>query len=408
MRITFVLPGIFIGGGVRVVFEYANRLQKKGHIVNIVYPLIPLYLKPKIRMRDRGMQIIRTLYNINNKTESKWNLNARLIRVTTINQKYTKYVEKSIPDADIIIATSWGTAYFVNNLSKNKGEKYYFVQSYEIWDIWQNKICWKKIEQIEKDYKKWTFEMSDIKPDDKYLRESKKLVDDTYIMSNLKKITIASWLKDLLEIRFNQKVYGMITNGVNFEEFYCEEIPSKWEEKQKTITILASLRGGSLLKGDFDLIESLKKVNNKHPEIKIVLYGSKRNMNIPEWIQFVDTPFGENLRQLYCSAQIFVSASRLEGCQLPPMEAMACGCAVVATNIGGVPDYSINEKTIISVPSRNPEKLSDAIIRLIENENERKTIAENGYNYIRQFNWEKATDKIEKCFENSLINTVLE
>jgi glycosyltransferase involved in cell wall biosynthesis len=401
MKITFVLPGIFIGGGVRVVFEYANRLQKKGHIVNVVYPLIPLYLKPKIRIRDRGAQIIRTLYNINNKTEPKWNLNARLIRVTTINHKYTKYLEKSIPDADVIIATSWGTAYFVNNLSQSKGEKYYFVQSYEIWDIWQNEICWKKVEQIEKDYRKWTFEMSFITPNDKYLKESKKLVDDTYTMPNLKKITIATWLKDLLEIRFNQKVYGMITNGVNFEEFYCEEIPSKWEEKQKTITILASIRGGSLLKGDFDLIESLMKVNNKHPEIKIVLYGSKGNMNIPEWIQFVDTPFGDKLRQLYCSAQIFVSASRLEGCQLPPMEAMVCGCAVVATNVGGVPDYAIDGETILCAPSKNPEILSQKIIQLIENEGLRRRIAENGHNHIKQFNWDNATQEFENVLMKS-------
>lgn len=400
MKITFVLPVISIGGGVRVVFEYANHLQKKGHTVNIVYPLIPSYLKPKPRIKNIESQVISTFANLLNKGKSKWNSNAKLINVITINQKCTQYIEKSIPDADVIIATSWETAYFVNNLGQSKGEKYYFVQSYEIWDIWQNEICWKKIEQIEKDYRKWTFEMSFITPNDKYLKESKKLVDDTYTMPNLKKITIASWLKDLLEIRFDQKVYGIITNGVNFEEFYCEKISSKWEERQEEITILASIRGGSLLKGDFDLIESLKEVNNKHPETKIILYGSKRNMNIPEWIQFVNTPFGEKLRQLYCSAQIFVSASRLEGCQLPPMEAMACGCAVVATNIGGVPDYSINEKTIISVPPRNPEKLADAIIRLIENENERKTIAENGYNYIRQFSWEKATDKIEKCFKN--------
>lgn len=397
MRITFVLPGIFIGGGVRVVFEYSNRLQKRGHAINIIYPIIPLYLKPKIQVKTLGSQLIGAVNNLKNRKKSIWSFNADLIDVVTINQKYIKYVEHSIPDADIVIATSWETAYFVNNLNMNKGEKYYFVQSYEIWDIWQNEICWKKIEQIEKDYKKWTFEMSSIVPNDKYLRESKKLVDNTYMMSNLKKITIASWLRDLLEIKFNQKVYGTITNGVNFEEFHYEDVSSKWKEKKEKITILGSLRGGSLLKGDFDLIESLKKVKDRHPETKIVLYGSKKNIELPEWIQFVDTPFGDKLRQLYCSAQIFVSASRLEGCQLPPMEAMACGCAVVATNVGGVPDYSINEKTIISVPPKNPEKLANAVIRLLENESERKKIAENGFNYIKQFTWEKATDNFEKC-----------
>lgn len=396
MKITFVLPGINIGGGVRVVFEYSNRLQRKGHTVNVVFPLIPLYLKPRLQIKNLRNQLIGTILNLNYKKKLKWDLNARLINVITINQKYIKYIEKSIPDADIIVATSWETAYFVNNLSRNKGEKFYFVQSYEIWDIWQNEICWKKIEQIEKDHKKWVFKMSSIVPNDKYLRESKELVDNTYMMPNLKKITIASWLKDLLEIKFNQRVYGMITNGVNFEEFYCEGIQTKWQEKQKTITILASLRGGSLLKGDLDIIEALNIVHNKYPETKVILYGSRGNMNIPEWVKFVDKPFGDKLRHLYCSAQIFVSASRLEGCQLPPMEAMACGCAVIATEVGGIPDYAIEGKTVLCAPSKNPEILAQKVIQLIEDESLRNTIAKNGYNYIKQFNWDKATEEMEQ------------
>jgi glycosyltransferase involved in cell wall biosynthesis len=401
MKITFVLPGIFIGGGVRVVVEYSNRLQKKGHTVNIVYPLIPIYLRPKLRIKDRGKQLVGTIYTLKNKNRLMWSLDAKLINIITINQKYVNYIEKSIPDADIVIATSYETAYFVNNLSKDKGEKYYFVQSYEIWDIWQKEACWKKIEQTEKDYKKWTFAMSFITPDDEYLRESKKLVDNTYMIPNLKKITISSWLRDLLENKFNQRVYGMIINGVNFEEFYCTEISNKLDGKQKTITILASLRGGSLLKGDFDLIESLKMVHHKHPETKIILYGSKGNVKIPEWIQFIDKPFGDNLRRLYCSAQIFVSSSRLEGCQLPPMEAMACGCAVVATNVGGIPDYTVDGKTVLCAPPKNPEVLSQKIIQLIENDGLRRTIAENGYNYIKQFNWDKATEEIEQIFKSN-------
>lgn len=42
MKITFVLPGVWLLGGVKVVFEYANRLQEKGHEVRVVYPIFPM------------------------------------------------------------------------------------------------------------------------------------------------------------------------------------------------------------------------------------------------------------------------------------------------------------------------------------------------------------------------------
>jgi glycosyltransferase involved in cell wall biosynthesis len=82
------------------------------------------------------------------------------------------------------------------------------------------------------------------------------------------------------------------------------------------------------------------------------------------------------------------------------MEAMACGCAVVSTNVGGVPDYGIDGETIVAVPPRNEGALTKAILRLIEDEGERKRIANNGYAHIRRFTWNNATDDFERILKN--------
>lgn len=403
MRITFVLPGVFIGGGVRVIFEYANRLRERGHLINVVHPLVPVCLKPRITTKDIRSQISGIYYNYKAGKPRWMELNTNLLMIPTMNPRYAKYVQELIPDSDIIVATSWETAYFVSKLSQKKGKKYYFVQSYEIWDIWENEACWEKIQKIEDDPSKWQIKMSYLMPKSSYLSRSKELVDNTYTLPDLKKITIASWLEELLKIRFDQVVEGMITNGVNFNEFYCEDISGKLtnENTSDSITILSSIRGGSVLKGDFDLIKALGIINARHPEVNIKIYGSKENIEIPEYVNFIHKPYGEILRKTYCSAQIFISASRLEGFGLPPMEAMACGCAVVATNVGGIPDYSINEKTAVHVSPNDPEKLAASVIRLIENHEERINIAKNGYHHIKQFTLDKATDKLELIFRSA-------
>lgn len=397
MKISFVLPGVGIAGGVRVVFEYANRLLERGHEVSIVYPIVPSIMTSKSKIKLIGNKILGSIGNVKRGNKVEWfDVNARLVRVPTLNPKFVDITKKWIPDSDIIVATSWETAYFVNALPEEKGEKFYFVQHYEIWDIWNNLKCWEKAREIEKDTNKLPIAMSYIIPDDPYLRRLKELVDATYTMP-LKKITISSWLKELLEKRFGQKVYGIIVNGVNFDIFHCDS-NKDWEVEKKIILIPYR---GVPWKGDLDGLRALEEVyKNYKDKIEIWLYGPRKPSNLPNWVRFFERPTDEELRQLYCKANIFAGPSWVEGFYLPPMEGMACKCAVVTTNTGAVPDYTIPNETAIVVPPQSPQKLAEGIIYLLDNWSEAKRIAEKGYDYIRQFTWEKATDQLEEIFKN--------
>ena len=57
--ITFLMPGkgSIPVGGFKVVFEYANRLQKDGYDVHIVYPVSILFTKSSIRLKIK--QVLR-------------------------------------------------------------------------------------------------------------------------------------------------------------------------------------------------------------------------------------------------------------------------------------------------------------------------------------------------------------
>ena len=234
MEITFVLPGVGISGGIRVVFEHANRLIERGHDVYIIYPIIPPGTVSRFKIKLIGNKVLGCFGNMRRSNKVEWfNVKAKLIRVPTLNPKFVNRIKNIVPNSDIIIATSWETAYFVNALPKEKGEKFYFVQHYEIWDVWNNLECWKEVREIEKDTSKIPIAMSYIVPNDSYLKKLKELVDATYTMP-LKKITISTWLKELLEKRFGQKVYGMILNGVNFDIFHCDN-EKDWDAEKNII-----------------------------------------------------------------------------------------------------------------------------------------------------------------------------
>ena len=351
MRITFLLPGIRILGGVRTIFEYSNRLLDRGYDVSIVHPLSPMTYKSTIN------KILGTLINLRDGNRIDWfDLRADLIRVLRFN-------EGSIPDSDIIVATWWNTAYYINKYSKNKGEKFYLIQHYEIWG------------------------------------GPREMVDGTYRLG-LHNIVVSTWLKNILE-GIGAKVDALILNGVNLDEFY----PEHSGRDDNEIRILMPYRKEEW-KGVKDGLKALEIVKMRYKNIKLVMFGPRaRRGELPDDVEFHLLPTGDKLRRVYNSCDIFCFPSRMEGFGLPPMEAMACKIPVVTTNVGAVPDYIIPEKTALVSPPNNPEALAQNIIRLIENEKKSKKIAERGYNHIKQFTWDKATDKLERIFWEHIEHT---
>jgi glycosyltransferase involved in cell wall biosynthesis len=74
---------------------------------------------------------------------------------------------------------------------------------------------------------------------------------------------------------------------------------------------------------------------------------------------------------------------------------MACGCAVVATDIGGVRDYAINGRTALLSPPRKPDLLAENLLELLNDDEYRCNLAQNGYTNIKSFTWDRATDLLE-------------
>jgi len=81
------------------------------------------------------------------------------------------------------------------------------------------------------------------------------------------------------------------------------------------------------------------------------------------------------------------------------MEAMACGCCAVASNVGGNPELIRNEETGLLFESGDVAGLSDALRMLIENESLRKQIGAAGARFIRgRFALRSSVQRMEEIY----------
>jgi glycosyltransferase involved in cell wall biosynthesis len=402
LKITFVLQEMGVGavGGIRVVYEYANRLSDKGHQVTIVYPLTPYVPRlkgssPKDQLRWLKGQTRWLIQNLKRRKNVGWfGVKARIKVIPTNSPAFSGFSQRWIPDADVVLATAWETAYLVSKLGSKKGKKFYFIQHYEIWPVWNDDSSWQKAEAIESDPNKLCLAMHDVTPDNPKLKAFKDLVDASYKLP-LNKIVISTWLKQLIEEKFGEPARGPIPNGVNFQTFFLENTlhmgnrvlmpwrPAKW-------------------KGTQHGLNAYSQAHQQFPDVEFALHGVRAQNDLPDWIVKHGRVSDDELRHLYNQSDIYVIPSWVEGSQLPPMEAMACGCAVVATNVGGVTDYAVAGKTVLVSPPRKPEALAANLIELLGNKEKLKDMAKAGNEYIAQFTWEKATNSLEEILKSTL------
>jgi len=111
-------------------------------------------------------------------------------------------------------------------------------------------------------------------------------------------------------------------------------------------------------------------------------------------------PF-EELPELICRGAIYAFPSFFEGMPWAVLEAMACGRAVVASNIPGIKDIIDDGVDGMLVRPGDIRSLADALAMLMEDEALRKRLGENARSkMLRHYDISVIVDKIEKtCME---------
>jgi len=365
MKITFILPNVRISGGVKAALEIANGLNAKGHEVMIVYPLIPRGGGTHwYDMRKKAAQLFWTSKNVLKGPNIKWfDVKAKIVRLPFMYENW-------LPKSDIFIVTWWQDALFISQCSKLKGAKMYFIQSYEAWG------------------------------------GPPERVDSTYRLP-LIRFTPSSYLKEFIENRFEVPVLGPFLHGIDLRTYYFDKRKANSQGRRRVGLLYRRNEG----KGMSDGLMALHQINKEISDITLVLFGERPTRDDMKIIrcfknmEFYHLPYKDQLREIYNSLDVFLFPSRFEGFGLPPMEAMACGVAVVSTNVGAVTEYSLPGQSALIVNPGDRAEMAQCVLELLRDDLKRIAIAKCGHDYILQFKWDKTVDKLEKCLNGLLEET---
>jgi glycosyltransferase involved in cell wall biosynthesis len=95
----------------------------------------------------------------------------------------------------------------------------------------------------------------------------------------------------------------------------------------------------------------------------------------------------QELAELYGTANVFVFPSLYEGFGLPPLEAMACGCPVVASRTSSLPEVCGDAARYID--PNDIESICDGISDVLSDQELAHDLSEKGLRQAKQFSWER-------------------
>jgi len=215
----------------------------------------------------------------------------------------------------------------------------------------------------------------------------------------------AKWEKDLGGDSSKIKV---IYNGVDTEKF------SPMETKANERPTVVSVARVEPLKDTVCLIQSINYVKEKIPNIQCLVYGSStdieyslRVVNLVKKLQLEDNvKFMGNTtkpQEAFNSGDVIALTSMAEGFPYSIIEAMACGKAIVATDVGGVSEAL--EGVGILARSRRPKEIADGILKLLHDDLLRKKFEKASLKKVLdKFTIPESVETFRKCY-NELISS---
>lgn len=320
------MPTVSMGGGTRVVAVHAQALRQMGHRVHVVSPP-----QPRSPIGERLKHLLKGKLASKNGGPPSSHLDHIGID-HRILERWRPVTNDDVPDGDIVIATWWETAEWVNALSNSKGTKIYFIQGHEIFP-------YLPIERVIATYR-----------------------------CSMQKLVVSSWLENIMISNYNDSKVRVIPNSFDRNLFFASQ-----RDKQQRPTV-GFIYASSHVKGVDVVLAALKQIRERFADIRILCFGTEpvtADLPLPPGSEIHVAPRQEDLRLLYAACDAWVTASRNEGFNLPALEAMACRTPVVATKTGWPAEAVITGENGVLVDVDNPIAIANGLEWILSQPNTR-------------------------------------
>lgn len=196
----------------------------------------------------------------------------------------------------------------------------------------------------------------------------------------------------------------VVPNGVDplFRPLGSEErsaAEERWDPLRPFLLAVGSARPHKNLELAVDV---LAHVRATQPEMRLVVAGPQdrrigtvlrkaRGLGVEDGVELVGALEDGSLREAYALAELFLFPSLYEGFGLPPLEAMACGTPVLASDRGPLPEVLGNGAVLLD-PLDHVAWGREAT-RLLDDVEAREARIEPALRKVQEYSWERAAEK---------------
>lgn len=357
MKIFFLAPSIKTGGGNRVFIELANQLCDK-HDITVIYPNNStegntFCINEKVRYWGIGILSKHRIRKI-------WNM---LRCISFLNENFI--------DAKVIISDPIFCLFIP--FFRNKKRVYRFIQA-----------------------------------DDYRIYDDGKLLGCGFVLSLYKKCCLKSYRNKAINYIFNSRFvynkfcvdshrndvpYKLVYPAINHAVFK----PVEKDTNSFNVFSLCLVARKHPLKG---LTTFINVYHSMPPEMKkrishvtLVSHDDLSEFDTTG-MEILKPAYDEDIARVYQKSDIFISTSWWEGFGLPPLEAMACGCAVITSKSGGVNEFAIDNTNCLMYKPKSEEELLEKISILLNNNMLRRRLSQMGIMSAAGFSWENSASQL--------------
>lgn len=217
-------------------------------------------------------------------------------------------------------------------------------------------------------------------------------------------LPICKYLEDVAKNHYPDKKTLVLYQGIDSSHWHQSK---KMNLKHPCVGLLQDAK----IWGKTKEMLTLTKVMKQMPNVTFYWVGDGpyRDYVLPhlqkfenfKWLGSLDYP--EKVREYLMAIDVYALVSGIDMSPLTLQEAQLMEKPVVATQVGGIPELMVDNKTGILVQKGDSKGLEEAISALINDEKKQKEMGKNGRNFITEnFSWNVIAKKFADYFKNNL------